>query len=144
MRPVSEAVSIPSISSILDEMRLLPEEYAELAGKLATARTESRRTLNAMNSAYNHAWLNLKTNHGMAKVPTVDDLKALTELDAAYLTARDVHLAAQDRVGKLEAALAAFDHKSRMLQSIGALVRQQAPKPINTEHPLSDVDSYNE
>lgn len=144
MRPVSEAVSIPSISSILDEMRLLPEEYAELAGKLATARTESRRTLNAMSSAYHHAWLNLKANHGMAKTPTVDDLKALTELDAAYLAARDVHLAAQDRVAKLEAALAAFDHKSRMLQSIGALVRHQAPKPVNTEHPLSDVDSYNE
>ena len=44
MRPVSEATSIPSISSILDEMRLLPEEYASLAGKLANARTESRRT----------------------------------------------------------------------------------------------------
>lgn len=144
MRSVSDATSIPSISSILDEMRLLPEEYANLAGKLANARTEARRTLNAMNSAYNAAWLNLKINHGMSKMPTVDDLKAMAELDAAYLAARDAHLMAQDRAGKVEAALDSMDHKSRMLQSIGALVRHQTPAPTNPNHPLADVDNLNE
>jgi hypothetical protein len=144
MRPVSEATSIPSISSILDEMRLLPEEIANLAGKLAAARTESRRTSNAMSSAYNEAWLRLKVHHGLTKQPTVDDLKALTEQDSEYVASRDAHLLAQDRVSKIEAALSAMEHKSRMLQSIGALVRHQTPAPTNPNHPLSDVDNFNE
>lgn len=144
MRPVSEATSIPSISSILDEMRLLPEEYASLAGKLANARTEARRTSNAMSSAYNEAWLRLRVHHGLTKQPTVDDLKALTEQDSEYVASRDAHLLAQDRVSKIEAALSAMEHKSRMLQSIGALVRHQTPAPTNPNHPLSDVDNFNE
>jgi hypothetical protein len=80
----------------------------------------------------------------MSKMPTVDDLKAMAELDPAYLAARDAHLMAQDRAGKVEAALDSMDHKSRMLQSIGALVRHQTPAPTNPNHPLADVDNLNE